>query len=133
MNRSAVIRLAGVASLALGVAVALGAPAQAASAAHKGHGGGTCSANSTIKFKADGKKKGIKVTAKVATGVAGEAWDWTISDNGTQVAGDESSTGSDGKLVVRATVPNLDGSDTVDFAATDTVTGETCTAEAVVG
>src|SRR5262245_12139536 len=130
MKKSTVTRIAGAAGLGLGLAVALGTPAFA------GHDNppvkGTCSGPSSLKLDTSEHKKGIKVQAQVKTGVVGEAWDWSISDNGTTVAADQSTTDTNGKLVVRATIPNLDGTDTVDFAATDTVTGETCTAEAIV-
>jgi hypothetical protein len=131
MQKSTVTRRVGTIGLGLGLAAALGTPAFA------NHGSppvkGTCSGSSTVKLYTSEHGKGIKVTAKIKTGVAGEAWDWTISDNGSTVAADESVTNADNKLIVRATVPNLEGSDTIDFSATDTVTGEVCTAEDVVG
>jgi hypothetical protein len=73
------------------------------------------------------------VKAKVVTGTAGELWAWELSDNGTVVAADATATNDNGKLVVRQKIPNLEGADTIDFTAVDTVTGEICTAEAVVG
>lgn len=126
------VRIAGTASLALCLAVALGAPAQAHSATPATGHKGTCTGSSTVKLAASGHKKGIKVTAKVKTGTADEAWLWTITDNGVPVAGDVSSTNGNGTLVVRQEIANADGSDTIDFAATDTVTGEVCTAEVTV-
>lgn len=127
-------RLAGAAALSLGLAVALGAPALANNG---GHGNkpvkGVCSGSSSLKLATSNHGKGIKVTAKIKTGVAGEAWDWSISDNGTTVAADQSTTNKNDKLVVRQQISKQDGANTIDFAATDTVTGETCTAEAVVG
>lgn len=130
MKRSTITRVASVASLGLGLALTLGAPAMASHANKPVHG--TCSADSSVTLKTNVQKKGIKVHAQVKTAVAGEAWDWSMSDNGTTVAADQSLTDDDGNLNVKATIANLDGSDTIDFAATDTVTGETCTAEAVV-
>src|SRR4051812_32101052 len=97
-------RLAGAAALSVGLAVALGAPALA------NHGSppvkGSCSGTSTIKLFTSEHKKGIKVQAQIKTGVAGETWDWAITDNGTTVAADQSMTNDDGRLVVRVTVPN---------------------------
>src|SRR5262245_54391581 len=132
MKKSTVADLAGAASIGLGLAVALGTPAVAASHGDGSHKG-TCSATSSVKLKASDHKKGIKVAAQVKTDVAGEVWDWSISDNGVVVASDSTATGKNGKLVVRATVANPDGTDTIDFLASDTVTGESCMAEAVVG
>ena len=129
MYRKTTSRIAGAGALALCFGVALGVPAQASDTNPVN---GTCSGTSTVKLYTSEHGKGIKVKAKIKTGTAAEAWDWSVSDNGTTVAADQSTTNSNGKLVVRATIPNLDGTDTVDFTATDTVTGETCTAEAVV-
>jgi len=130
VKRSTVTRTAGIASLGLGLAIALGAPALANNGTPVK---GTCSGTSHVKLYTSEHKKGINVQAQIKTGVKGELWDWSISDNGTTVAADQSATDDNDKLVVKASIPNLDGSDTVDFTATNTVTGETCTAEAVVG
>ena len=66
------------------------------------------------------------------TGVSGEAWTFSIADNGTTVAEGDATTGADGKLKGAFTFPNLDGTDTIDLTATDTVTGETCSAQLVL-
>jgi predicted secreted protein len=129
MHGTGIVRLAGVAAVALGVSVVLSLPAQAASSTSS-HG--TCSGTSTTKVKATVKGDAIVVKAKVATDVAAEAWSYSIADNGSTVVADVATTGSDGKFKVKATIPNLEGTDTVDVTATDSVTGETCTAEAVL-
>jgi hypothetical protein len=129
MHPKKIARIAGAASIALCLGISFESSAQAHSAGPATGHKGTCSATSTVKLAVSGHKKGNKVTAQVKTDVANEAWDWSISDNGTTVANDESSTRKNDKLVVRQTLANLDGTDTVDFTATDSVTGETCTAE----
>lgn len=131
MNRMTISRIGGAAAIALCFGVAMGAPAQAKTVAPSATG--TCSGSSTVKIHTSEHKKGIKVRAQVKTGTAGELWMWALTDNGTTVNADETATGHNGKLVVRETIPNLDGPDTIDFAAVDTVTGETCTVETVVG
>ena len=124
-------RAAGALTLAIGFAAAMGLPAQAkAGGGESAHG--TCSATSTWKLNASGGKKDtIKVKAKVDSGVAGELWLWTVSDNGSEVAAGESTTDGDGKFKVKQTIADLEGDDTISFTATDTVTGETCIGEVV--
>lgn len=87
---------------------------------------------STYKVNATGHKDMIVVKAKVATDVAGEAWAYSIADNGTTIVfGDGTTSKSIAKLVVRQSMPNLEGTDTIDFTATDSATGETCVAQVV--
>jgi hypothetical protein len=130
MKRS-IVRLSGAAAVALGASVALGLPAQAqdggSTSVH-----GDCSATSTYKVKATVKKDTIVVKAKIATGVAGETWTYSISDNGTVVVEGDATTNDDGKIKGTFKIPNLEGTDTIDLSATDTVTGETCSAELVL-
>jgi hypothetical protein len=128
MNRT-IVRMSGVAALALGASIALGLPAQAGESTST-HG--SCSATSTYKVKATAKKNTIVVKAQVKTGVAGEAWTFSIADNGTPVAEGDATTGPDGKLKGSFKFANLDGTDTIDLTATDTVTGETCSAQLVL-
>ena len=128
MNKTGMVRLAGAAALALGVSVALGLPAQAKDGS-TAQSHGTCSATSTYKLAASGHKDSITVKAKVKTDVGGELWSFTVADNGSEVAAGDATTGKNGKLTVRQSIPNLDGADTIDFTATDSVTGETCVAQ----
>jgi hypothetical protein len=130
MHRS-IVRLSGVAAIALGASVAFGLPAHAQDAGSTSTHG-SCSATSTYKVKATVKKGTIVVKAKIETGVAGEAWTYSISDNGTTVVEGDATTGADGKLKGAFKIPNLEGTDTIDLSATDTVTGETCSAELVL-
>jgi len=130
MTRS-VVRLAGAAALAFGLSAALSLPAQASNSGSE-KSNGTCSATSTANLSASVHKKGIKVQAKVKTDVAGEAWTYSLSDNAVVVASGDATTNEDGNFKVKTTIPNLEGTDTIDLIATDTVTGETCTAEVVV-
>ncbi len=126
MTRSTTIRAAGAAALALGVSVSLALPAQAKDGAGSTHG--SCSGTSTYKVVASGHKDSIVVKAKIATDVGGEAWAYGIADNGTTVVAGDATTRKNGKLVVRQSIPNLEGTDTIDYTATDSVTGETCSA-----
>ena len=128
MHGTRMARLAGAAAVALGMSAVLSLPAQAASSDAKG----TCSGTSTTKVKADVKKDTIVVKAKVATDVAGELWVYAIADNSVPVATGEETTGSNGKFKVKAKIANLEGTDTIDFSAIDSVTGETCTAQVVL-
>jgi hypothetical protein len=130
MKRS-IVRLSGVAALALGASVALGLPAQAQNAVSASTHG-SCSGTSTYKVTATVKKDTIVVKAKIATGVAGEVWTYSLSDNGTTVVAGDATTGDNGKIKGTFKIANLDGTDTVDISATDTVTGETCAAEFVL-
>ncbi len=110
--------------------MALGLPAQAKDGGDASTHG-SCSGTSTYKVLANGHKDSIVVKAKVATNIAGETWSYTIADNGTTVAAGDVTTTKNGRLDVRQSIPNLEGSDTIDLAAIDSVTGETCTAEVV--
>lgn len=127
MTRTALTRVAGAASLALGLSLALGMPAQAKGGDASTHG--SCSATSTYKVLATGHKDTIRVKAQVKTDAAGELWTFDVSDNGSSVATGDGTTAKNGKLKVKASIPNLEGTDTIGFTATDSVTGETCTAE----
>jgi len=130
MKRSGIIRLAGAATLALGISAAMGMPAQAkGGSTESAHG--DCSATSTWKLNASGKKDSITVKAKVATDVAGETWSYTLADNGAPVAAGDATTNKNGKFKAKASIPNLEGTDTLDFTATDSVTGETCVGQVV--
>ena len=62
----------------------------------------------------------------------GEAWDWSITDNGNLAASGENSTEDNGKLDVEQSIPNLKGFDKITLDATDTITGETCEGHVVV-
>jgi len=128
MNRTGMVRLAGGAALALGLSAALGLPAQAKDGS-TAQSHGSCSATSSYKLVASGHKDSIVVKAKVKTDVGGEMWTYTIADNGTEVVAGDGTTSKNGKLSVRQSIPNLDGADTIDFIATDSVTGETCIAQ----
>lgn len=128
MNKTRMAGLAGAATLALGVSVAFGLPAQAKDGS-TAQTHGSCSATSTYKLVASGHKDSIKVKAKAKTDVGGELWTYSIADNGSEVVAGDATTSKGGKLTIRQTIPNLDGADTIDFTATDSVTGETCVAQ----
>jgi len=125
------VRLAGAAALTLGVSMAIALPAQAKGASPMDTHG-TCSATSTYKVSVNEKKDTLVIKAKINGGVAGETWTYSIADNGTTVVEGEATTDGDGKIKGKFVIANLDGTDTLDLAATDTVTGETCTAQVVI-
>lgn len=109
----------------------MGLPAQA-------KGGSTalthssCCLTSTHKITASGHEDSITVEAKVKSDTGGEPWTYTIADNGTEVVAGDATTSKSGKLTVRQSIPNQDGADTIDFTATDSVTGETCVDQVVL-
>jgi len=128
MNRIAIARIAGAASLALGLAMTMSVPAQA----HVGTdatGHGTCTDNSSVKLKVKGHHDELRVTAQVKSHQADETWAWVISDNAVPVAQGDEDTNKKGDFTVRESIPNQEGNDTVNFTAVDSITGETCTAE----
>jgi hypothetical protein len=128
MNRTSLLPIAGVAALTFGASIALGLPAQAKSASTASTHG-SCSATSTYKINANGHQDMVVVKAKIKTDTGGEAWSYSIADNGATVVSGDATTAKNGKLRIRESIPNLDGPDTVDLTATDSVTGETCMAE----
>jgi hypothetical protein len=127
MNRTRFASLLGAAAFALGVTTAA-VPASAHQAA-PGSSHGTCSADSSVKISGSDKGDTIKVKAKIKSNGAGEQWDYTIADNGTTVVTDSATSNDNGTVKIRASIPNLDGADTIDLSATNAVTGEVCTAE----
>jgi hypothetical protein len=56
----------------------------------------------------------------------------SIADNGTTVAEGDATTNEDGNLMGTFKISNLEGTDTIDLLATDTVTGETCFTQLVL-
>jgi len=125
-------RTAGAASLVLGLALAVGGPATAQHVSPNKTVHGTCTADSSLKLKVKAHKDTITVRAKVKSDPAGELWAWTITDNAVPAATGENTTNRQGNFSVRESIPNQEGSDTINFTAVDTVTGETCTAETTI-
>jgi len=131
MNRTRIASLAGAAALALSVTAAMGLPAQAKNSGTQ-QASGTCSATSTWKLSAHSHKDGIALQAKVRTDTGNEMWTYSISDNAVEVVAGDVTTNEGGNLKVKTMIADLEGTDTIDFTATDSVTGETCTGEVVV-
>ena len=117
-----------------GVGFGLAAPASANGG--NAHHSGDCSATSTWELTANatpgGKGHTIEVKFRLRTDTGGEAWDWSLTDNGNVAASGENSTANNGKLDVDQQIPNLKGFDKIVLSATDTVTGETCTGHVIV-
>lgn len=128
MNGSKMARFGGVAAIALSASVALGLPAQADDGG-SGSTKGTCTGSSSIKVKVTSHKDMLVVSAKIKGGQKGDDITYVISDNGTPVATGDQTTSKNGQTTIRESIPNLEGTDTIDFTATDSVTGEVCTAE----
>jgi hypothetical protein len=126
-----ITRLAGATALSLTLALSVSVPAQAGVHPDK-TAKGTCTLDSTIKLKAKAHHDDIRVTAKVKTGQGDETWAWVITDNGLPAAEGTEDAHKNGKLTVRESIPNLEGPDMVNFTATDTVTGEVCSADVTV-
>jgi hypothetical protein len=130
MKKIAIAQLGGVAALALGASVAMGLPAQAAGA-DGGTTKGTCSGDSSIKVQVTSHKDELVIKAKLSGGHKGDTVTYVIADNGTQVVTGDQNTSKNGKTTIRESIPNLDGTDTIDFTSLDAATGETCTAQVV--
>lgn len=128
MNRSGIARVGGAAALVLGASVAFGLPAQAADDGN-GSTRGTCSGDSSLKVQVQTKKDQLVIKAKVTGGMAGDTWTYVITDNGTEVVVGDETSGKNGKFIIRESIPNLEGTDTINFTTTDSVTGEVCTAD----
>jgi hypothetical protein len=128
VDKTTVTRLAGATALSLTLALSVSVPAQAGVQPDK-TAKGTCTLDSNIKLKAKTHHDDVRVKAKVKTQQGSEAWAWVITDNGLPAAEGTDDTAKNGKLTVRESIPNLEGPDMVNFTATDTVTGEVCTAD----
>src|SRR3954452_24644862 len=94
-------RMAGAASLALGLALTVGGPATAQHVNPDKTVKGTCTADSSIKLKVKAHKDEITVRAKVKTGTGDETWAWAITDNGIPAAAGEEDTNGKGTFSVR--------------------------------
>jgi hypothetical protein len=100
---------------------------------HGRHGGdrgvarvdGTCSAGARWELKAKARDGGLEVEAEVDSNVAGQAWSWSLGDNGANVASGTATTGGrSGSFSVERKVADLTGTDTLAFVAT--YGGQTC-------
>ena len=115
---------------ALGFAMA---PAQAGSDDNRVTNRGDCSLGSTWFLRAGAHDQGqghsVRVLFRIHSAGGGQVWDWQISDNGMDIKTGQSVSDQGGNVTVRRRIPNQQGSDVVDFTATNTTTGEVCTGE----
>jgi hypothetical protein len=102
--------------------LASGTPEPGAAAAH-----GVCSAASTWELTMN-RDIGVEMEAHLETGVAGEMWQLLMSYQGKTIYKALVESEGDGGFEVRRQERNLVGLDRFEFLATNTVTGEKCTA-----
>src|SRR4051794_19546210 len=104
MYGKAAARTAGAASLVLGLALAVGGPANAQHVSPDKSVKGTCTADSNLRLQVKSHKDMITVKAKVKDGAAGETWVYTITDNGVPAATGEETTNGSGNFSVRQSI-----------------------------
>jgi hypothetical protein len=102
--------------------LASGAAEPGAAAAH-----GVCSAASTWELTMN-RDIGVEMEAHLETGVPGEKWQLLMSYQGETIYKALVESEGDGGFEVRRQERNLVGVDRFEFLATNTVTGEKCTA-----
>ena len=90
---------------------------------------GTCTALSKSTLKVGLRNAKIKASFEVEHAVAGNVWNVTLTDNGTPFfQGQATPAGVQAQFEVEKKTANRVGPDLIAASATDTVTGETCTA-----
>jgi hypothetical protein len=122
-HRLLVAGLMGIALLGLSRPIlASGAPEPGAAASH-----GVCSAASTWELTMN-RDIGVEMETHLETGVPGEAWQLRMWYQGDLIYQVLVETESDGGFEVKRQERNRAGVDRFQFLATNTVTGERCTA-----
>jgi len=120
------------------IATALAVPtlALSAPAAQAKHGGatrvkavGVCTAASTSKLKAKLDDGRLEVEFEVDARRRGQVWAVSLTDNTVTVwSGNRVTKGRSASFSVEKKIPNQAGADVITATATNTVTGENCTA-----
>ena len=119
---SIVIAVALIAALAALVPTAMSKSGDVTSA-------GTCTAGGESKLKVGPRGTNrLRVEFEVEHAAPGQAWNVTLKDNGTAIFQGGKTTNGLGKFEARKTTANQSGTDLIEAAATNAVTGETCTA-----
>jgi len=92
---------------------------------------GACSAGSEWRLKVEPRTATrLRVEFEVDSDVPGQTWAVRITDNGAEVfSGTRVTQDGSGEFRVRRATRNQPGPDTVVATASNTATGETCTAE----
>ena len=117
--------------LALGALGAAGlslAPAATASGGHPSvRTSGTCSAGAHWTVKAKHDDGVIEVEGEVDANAAGQAWRWSITDNGHRMAlGPATTRGASGSFSIEKRIADRAGTDRIVFRATRAATGQLC-------
>ena len=102
------------------------------------HGGGTaithagvCTANSSSKIKIKPDDGRIEVEFEVDQNRNGQTWHVVLKDNGTAFfTGNRMTKAPSGSFEINKTASNRAGTDTIKARATNSSTGEVCTATA---
>ncbi len=119
-------------TLTAAVAITLGAglvlaPSASASGGNAVRAAGSCSAGATWHVKAKHDNSRIEVEGQVDSNRAGQAWKWTISDNGSVVrSGSATTTARSGSFSVVRRIGDRTGTDHVVFRAIRPSSGQTC-------
>ena len=127
----------GTTRITVAVIALLAALSLAATASAKGDDGtsvgGTCSAASTAALKAKQDDRRLEVEFEVDSNVRRQHWNVVLQDNGTPFLEKTLKTkGKSGSFKARAKPLDLVGTDTIQATATNSVTGESCTATLAV-
>lgn len=110
----------------LGLGLVL-APSAVASGGGGVRASGSCSSGATWNLKAKHDNGVIDVEGEVDANRAGQAWKWSISDNGTVVrSGSATTTAPSGSFSVTRRIGNRAGADHIVFRANRPATGQTC-------
>ncbi|MCA0297206.1 MAG: hypothetical protein LCH96_18225 [Actinobacteria bacterium] len=120
------------------IATALAVPTLALSApvAHASHGGatkvkvaGTCTGSATSKLKAKADDGRLEVEFEVDARRRAQVWAVRLTDNGVTVwSGHRTTKGRSASFSVEKKIANRAGADVLTALATNTVTGQVCTA-----
>ena len=95
---------------------------------------GSCSANSDWELRIEDRGSSFRVRFDVDSGIAGQTWNHSVSQNGAVIASGSRVTDGSGDTEFRLRgVPDNAGTDTFSGSATNPATGETCSATASIG
>jgi hypothetical protein len=120
---TAALALVAGSTLALGLAVAPGASANAADVIRTG----SCSGTSDWKLKASPDNGRIQVEGEVDSNHVGQTWRWRILHNGVVSArGTATTAGPSGSFTVQRLLVDAAGSDSIGWRAKNPATGEMC-------
>lgn len=116
-----------IAVLTLTAALAVGSTASAKSGDQTVSG--ACTATSAAKLKVGPRDRRLKVEFEVDSDVKGQTWNVVMKDNGSTFSRQVRKTkGLSGSFEARAKTANQAGADLIEASATNSATGESCTA-----